>query len=392
MPDQKFVQAVRVMNGLSAGLEKRILLWLAGRMPAAIGSDHLTALGFAAMIGAGLCYWLAGSHHLALVGVVVCLAVNWFGDSLDGTVARVRRQERPRYGFYVDHVLDMFGSLFLLGGLALSGFMTPFVALGLLVSYLMLTTEVYLATYSLASFRLSFFKIGPTELRILLAIGTLVLLVNPTVPVFGRRYLLFDVGGVVAMAGIGVALLAAAIAHTMELYRAEPLRKGVGSGFGSVIAPDPISIKTTPRRFAVFNVVGVVGFGVQILALWLLVRVGHLPYLVATVIAVETAILHNFICHWCWTWSDRVGGRAEFLVRLVRFNATNGAVSLVVNVALMALLQGVLGVHYLLANLVGVACSSVANFILGDRVVFASSLKHARDLVAVGRLERDPSP
>jgi len=214
------------MNGLSAGLEKRILLWLAKRMPAAIGSDHLTALGFAAMIGTGLCYWLARSHRLALIGVVVCLAVNWFGDSLDGTVARVRRQERPRYGFYVDHTLDMFGSLFLLGGLALSGFMTPLIALGLLVSYLMLTTEVYLATYCLASFRLSFFKVGPTELRILLAIGTLVLLVAPTVSVFGARCLLFDVGGVVAMIGIGVALLTATIAHTIDLYRAEPLRRG----------------------------------------------------------------------------------------------------------------------------------------------------------------------
>lgn len=150
--------------------------------------------------------------------------------------------------------------------------------------------------------------------------------------------------------------------------------------------------RTTGSRVLAFNAVGVVGFGVQIVALWLLVRVGQLPYLAATAIAVETAILHNFICHWCWTWSDRVAGRADFVVRLVRFNATNGAVSLAVNVALMALLQGVLGVHYLLANLVGVACSSAANFILGDRLVFASPRDHARDLVTVGRLERDPSP
>ncbi len=149
-------------------------------------------------------------------------------------------------------------------------------------------------------------------------------------------------------------------------------------------------------RIVRFNAVGVLGFGVQLAALWLLVHAGHVRYLVATVLAVETAIAHNFICHWCWTWSDRVAGGAGFLRRFVRFNLTNGAVSLGVNVALMALLRGVFGVHYLVANLAGVLCSSAANFILGDRVVFTSVLpvsrsEHARDLVPLGRLQRGPS-
>jgi archaetidylinositol phosphate synthase len=225
MGNLQFVHAARLMNGVSAGLERRILAWLAARMPGWVGPDHLTALGFAAMVGAGACYSLARSQRFALLGVIACLAVNWFGDSLDGTLARARHQERPRYGFYVDHLLDMFGSFFLLGGLALSGFMSPLVALGLLVAYLMLTTEVYLATYCLASFRLSFFKIGPTELRIVLAIGTLVLFVDPHVSAVGGRYLLFDAGAVVAMCGIGVALLTAAVRHTIALYRAEPVRR-----------------------------------------------------------------------------------------------------------------------------------------------------------------------
>ncbi len=226
MTHPRFVNAARLMNGVSVPLERRILAWLAARLPASIGPDHLTALGFIAMVGAGACYWLARAHPVALPGVIVCLAVNWFGDSLDGTVARARHQERPRYGFYVDHLLDMFGSFFLLGGLALSGFMTPLVALGLLVAYLMLTTEVYLATYCLASFRLSFFKIGPTELRVILAIGTLVLFVDPGASAFGGRYLLFDVGAVVAMCGIAVALVTAAVRHTIELFRAEPVHRG----------------------------------------------------------------------------------------------------------------------------------------------------------------------
>ncbi len=129
-------------------------------------------------------------------------------------------------------------------------------------------------------------------------------------------------------------------------------------------------MKTVTTRILAFNVVGLVGFGVQTAALWLLVHVGGVPAVVAAAIAVETAVVHNFICHWCWTWSDRVAGRHEFLVRLLRFNVTNGAVSLVVNVALMAWLERGLGVHYLVANVAGVLCGAVANFILGDRVVF----------------------
>ncbi len=223
MANTGFVHAARVMNGVSASLERRVLIWLAKRMPDWVSADHLTALGLLGMVGAGACYWLAGTYRLALLGVIVCLAINWFGDSLDGTVARVRHQERPRYGFYVDHVLDMLGSFCLIGGLALSGFMTPLVGLGLMVAYLMLTTEVYLATYCLASFEMSYFKMGPTELRIVLIIGTIVLYIDPQASAFGERFRLFDVGAVIGICGMAVALLAAAARHTMQLYRAEPL-------------------------------------------------------------------------------------------------------------------------------------------------------------------------
>lgn len=129
----------------------------------------------------------------------------------------------PRYGFYVDHVVDLFGTLFLIGGLALSGYMSPFVALGLLVAYLMLCVETFLATHTLGIFKMSYFKIGPTELRILLAIGNLVLLVHPMADVFGHQYRLFDVGGVVAMSGLLFTLVFAVTANTRALYIAEPI-------------------------------------------------------------------------------------------------------------------------------------------------------------------------
>jgi archaetidylinositol phosphate synthase len=223
----RFKDATRVLTSILSPLEKRCLLWLAQRMPARVNSDHLTGLALIAMLGAGVAYWFANLNPwIGLMVVNVCLALNWFGDSLDGTLARVRQHQRPRYGFYVDHIVDAFGILFLVGGMSLSGYMSPYVALGLLAAYFMLSIEVYLATYSLGTFTITYFKVGPTELRILLAIGNLALLVHPTATIFGQKYQLFDVGGVVAIIGLMVTLVVSTIRHTRELYRAEPLPRG----------------------------------------------------------------------------------------------------------------------------------------------------------------------
>jgi phosphatidylglycerophosphate synthase len=207
-----------------AAVEKKALVWMAKRLPRWVNSDHLTLLGFAAMLLAGIAYWLANRNPLALLLVVLALGVNWFGDSLDGTLARVRNQQRPRYGFYVDHVLDMIGTLFLLAGLALSGYMSPLIALGMLAAYLMVTAEEYLATHVRQVFHLSFLRIGPTELRIILAIGTLYLLRGPWVHlgVIGV-FRLFDVGGIIAIAGMALKLVVCAIRNTHALYLAERL-------------------------------------------------------------------------------------------------------------------------------------------------------------------------
>jgi len=215
---------IREHKSLLADVEKRTLVWMAERMPAGVNSDHLTLLGLISMLLAGMSYWAAHWNKMALVLVVIFLATNWFGDSLDGTLARVRNQQRPRYGFYVDHVIDIFGTFFLLGGLALSGYMNTIVALGMLAAYLMVTSEVYLATHTQGVFRLAFSKFGPTELRILLAIGTLYLLRSPWVHIgpWGP-YLLFDIGGTIASAGMMVALVVSSIRNTLALYRAEPL-------------------------------------------------------------------------------------------------------------------------------------------------------------------------
>jgi len=212
---------LRLQESWTAAPEKRVLLWLAAHTPPRIGPDHLTVLGLAAQIGAGVCYALAARNRYALLGAIACLALNWLGDSLDGTLARVRHSQRPRYGFYVDHIVDSFGALALIGGLALSGYMDPRIAIGLLVAFLMLSIQSYLATHALGEFRISFWRFGPTELRILLAIGNLALLWKPVVNLLGGKYRLFDVGGSIALVGMSLMLVVFTAQNTIRLYREE---------------------------------------------------------------------------------------------------------------------------------------------------------------------------
>jgi len=215
----------RVQESWVAGAEKRALLWLAARMPSWIGPDYLTMLGLVAQIGAGACYALAPWNRYALLGVIACLGLNWLGDSLDGTLARVRQRLRPRYGFYVDHMADSFGALALMGGLALSGYMHPWVAIGLLVAFLLLSIQSYLATHALGEFRLSFWRFGPTELRILLAAGNLALLWKPRVHFLGGYYNLFDIGGTIGLAGMALMVVFFTGENTLRLYREERISK-----------------------------------------------------------------------------------------------------------------------------------------------------------------------
>jgi len=220
----EFRQATRVHGSLLAAMERRVLVWMAERMPSWVNSDHLTVIGFAAQIATGICYALSGRDRGMLIVAIVCLAVNWFGDSLDGTLARVRQQQRPRYGFYVDHIIDSIGSVAIMGGLALSGYMHPVIAIGLLVAFLLLSIQSYLATYTMGEFHLSFWRFGPTELRILLAIGNLALLHNPLAHFLGHGpYRLFDIGGTIGLIGMSIMLIWVTAANTLRLYREEPI-------------------------------------------------------------------------------------------------------------------------------------------------------------------------
>jgi archaetidylinositol phosphate synthase len=219
----QFHAAHRVNRSLTADAEKRALLWMAERAPRWVSSDHLTLLGLASQAGAGICYALARFDRHWLLVAALCLALNWLGDSLDGTLARVRKQQRPRYGFYVDHIVDVFGAVALMTGLGFSGLLHWQTAMAMLVAFLLLSGESYLATYTLGCFELSQGFFGPTEIRILLVAGNFALLRSPYSTLLGHRFLLFDVGGAIAALCMLATAIIVAIRHAAELYRQEPL-------------------------------------------------------------------------------------------------------------------------------------------------------------------------
>lgn len=211
----------RIQQSILAGVEKQALIWMAKRLPASINADHLTVLGLSSMVLAGVFYASAAAWPEALFLVNICLAINWFGDSMDGTVARVRDQQRPNYGYYVDHIVDAISAVFLFGGLALSGYMQERVAVGMLLCYLLLGINSYLATHSLGVFQISWWKFSPTEMRILLSIGNIVAYFKPLV--LGDQYRFFDVAGTIAIICMAVVLLASVARTTAKLYRSEPI-------------------------------------------------------------------------------------------------------------------------------------------------------------------------
>ena len=217
------VHAVRVHHAITASAEKRLLVWLAERAPAWLTSDQLTLLGLCAQFAAGAFYALARYDHRALLLVIVCIALNWLGDSLDGTLARVRNQQRPRYGFYVDHMVDTFGSLALMCGLGCSGLVDWPIAIAMLLGFLVLASESFLAAYTLSRFQLSQGIFGPTEIRLLLIAGNFALLRSPYSHLFGHRVLLFDLGGTIAAVGMFGMAVFVTLRNTLQLYREEPL-------------------------------------------------------------------------------------------------------------------------------------------------------------------------
>ena len=177
--------AQREMTFLLAGIERHVLQRIAARVPRSLRSNHLTVLGTLGAVGAGTAYALTRYHPAWLWVASLMLGVNWLGDSLDGTLARVRGTQRPKYGYYLDHVVDAFSTAVIGLGIGLSPYVNLGLALGLVVVYLALSINVYLESSVFGVFKISYGRIGPTEVRLLLVILNTMLAVAALLQITG---------------------------------------------------------------------------------------------------------------------------------------------------------------------------------------------------------------
>ena len=196
---------VRIQTSLLNGIEKRVLIWMAERMPKKINSDHLTIIGFAGALISTAGYILSnwGNHFLWLASFG--LVVNWFGDSLDGTLARVRNAQRSVYGFFIDHNVDAITILVICIGAGLSPFIKFSTALMVLAAYLIISIYTYINAYLIGEFKITYNKLGPTEFRLIVILINTIFIYFPIekqiVTLEGVTFSIFDA------TGIGVSLI-----------------------------------------------------------------------------------------------------------------------------------------------------------------------------------------
>jgi archaetidylinositol phosphate synthase len=218
------MDAARDKRFLLAGVEGRTLEWIARRLPARVMPDHMTALGVLAAIGIAAAYLLSNGDKAWLWAASALLVVHWLGDSLDGTLARVRRVERPKYGYYLDHLVDALATALIGLGLGLSPYMLLSVGLAIVVVYLVLSINTYLETYVFGVFKLGYGRLGPTEVRlVLIALNTLIALgVGLGFQVGDLGLTVLDLIGLAIAALMAVSLIARAARNLRVLAEREP--------------------------------------------------------------------------------------------------------------------------------------------------------------------------
>ncbi|MDE5744247.1 MAG: CDP-alcohol phosphatidyltransferase family protein [Paramuribaculum sp.] len=200
--------AKRIQTSLLNSVEKKVLVWLAMRMPKWVTSDMLTWLGFAAAVAYAVFCWLANENVNYLWLSSLCLVLNWFGDALDGNLARVRNTQRPKYGFFIDHSIDALTTCLFCIGLGLTPFMSMNIALFIMIGYLSLSLHTYICTMTLGEFRLTYASLGPTEVRLILILISIIYIYNPfgtwSVKIFGKQWSVYDFAGSIVALALGI--------------------------------------------------------------------------------------------------------------------------------------------------------------------------------------------
>lgn len=222
--DQKETKHERRATFVTTRFEKWALPRMASALPHWVLPDHLTALGSLSAVLIALFYVLANHTSQWIWAVNGAIVLHWIGDSLDGTLARVRKIERPRYGYYLDHLVDAFSTVIIGLGLGLSPFMLLSVALAIVVAYLVLSINVYLETYVFGKFRYGYGIVGPTEVRLLLIALNVIAIIARGFPFefLGIGLTVFDILGMAAALGMAGMLIRRVRRNLLELSRLEP--------------------------------------------------------------------------------------------------------------------------------------------------------------------------
>ncbi|RPH92184.1 CDP-alcohol phosphatidyltransferase family protein [candidate division KSB1 bacterium] len=247
----------RINDIILGPFERRALPWMARRLPAWVTPDHLTFLGQYSAVLIGVAYWLTMFSYNWLWVANLGFVLNWVGDSLDGTLARVRKIERHRYGFFVDHYSDTVAVFFMCLGMGVSPIMDLRIALFLMVIYFAMMTLVYIVSLSRDVFKISFAGVGPTEIRIVIMIVNTVVYFtnNPRITIFGNSFTLFDWMGISAAVILFFVYIISAEIERRKLDKLDPppnrridqeIQDGDGNGRkpASVIVP---SVKEQPK-------------------------------------------------------------------------------------------------------------------------------------------------
>lgn len=219
-------QSNRIQTSILNGVERKVLIWLAEREPAWVTSDMLTLVGSIGALTVAAGFILSNLNVLYLWLAILGLIINWYGDSLDGSLARVRHAQRPRYGFFVDHMVDCFNETAIFVGVGLSPLVSFDLALLVLVFYFQLSIYVFISTHLKGEFKLTYAKLGPTEFRLLgIVVIALIMYVSPIRTFTFHSLSIFDIVAVILIVVLAIMFVVSFLTDARGYAKMEPLKR-----------------------------------------------------------------------------------------------------------------------------------------------------------------------